>query len=253
METDNFGGIRVVQIVWPGQDAVENVLVAFELDRLSVVPVGERLRVSGDLRDEHLAVRCDPECAERALAGQGHAAPVAGVGAAQEATGGLGVSMRATDGEIAIVDADVDRYDLSSLVQLDSGTSATPIELLHALIDFNFHIPSNLATAAVIAIDDDVAVQQVDYDKLRARLLAQGQVLAPLDHPDPAHLLVTGTGLSHLGSADARDEMHRKLSADEEAALSDSMKMFRMGLEGGKPAPGETGGSWAGSPTSTRR
>jgi acyl-CoA synthetase (AMP-forming)/AMP-acid ligase II len=32
-----------------------------------------------------------------------------------------------------IVEADVDRYDLSSLVQLDSGTSATPIELLHAM------------------------------------------------------------------------------------------------------------------------
>lgn len=32
-----------------------------------------------------------------------------------------------------IVEADVDRYDLSSLVQLDSGTSATPIELLERM------------------------------------------------------------------------------------------------------------------------
>ncbi len=32
-----------------------------------------------------------------------------------------------------IVEADVDRYDLSALAQLDSGTSATPIELLHAM------------------------------------------------------------------------------------------------------------------------
>jgi hypothetical protein len=33
------------------------------------------------------------------------------------------------------------------------------------------------ATAAVIAIDDGVAVQQVDYRKLRGRLLQDGQVL----------------------------------------------------------------------------
>ena len=35
-------------------------------------------------------------------------------------------------------------------------------------------------------------------------LLAQRRVLAPLDHPDPAHCLITGTGLTHLGSAQAR-------------------------------------------------
>jgi hypothetical protein len=69
--------------------------------------------------------------------------------------------------------------------------------------------------------------------------LAEGRVLAPIDHPDPAHLLLTGTGLTHLGSADARDRMHKANAQDEH--LTDSMKMFRMGLEGGKPAPGETG------------
>ncbi|HSE74598.1 MAG TPA: AraD1 family protein [Dongiaceae bacterium] len=65
-------------------------------------------------------------------------------------------------------------------------------------------------------------------------LLSQGRVLAPVDHPDAAHCLVTGTGLTHLGSADARDKMHKKIAGDVES-LSDSMKMFRMGLEGGKP------------------
>jgi hypothetical protein len=59
-------------------------------------------------------------------------------------------------------------------------------------------------------------------------------VLAPVDHADAAHCLVTGTGLTHLGSADTRDKMHKKISGDVET-LSDSMKMFRMGLEGGKP------------------
>ena len=70
--------------------------------------------------------------------------------------------------------------------------------------------------------------------------LAQGRVLAPLDHPgDPAHLIVTGTGLTHLGSAEGRDSMHKDLS--DAAKLTDSMKMFKLGLEGGKPAAGREG------------
>jgi hypothetical protein len=71
-----------------------------------------------------------------------------------------------------------------------------------------------------------------------ASLLAEGRVLSPIDHRDPAHLLVSGTGLTHLGSAAARDGMHARLSVAE---LTDSMKMFRMGLEAGKPPAGEIG------------
>ncbi len=73
-----------------------------------------------------------------------------------------------------------------------------------------------------------------------AGLLAEGRLLAPLDHPDPAHCLITGTGLTHIGSAQARDSMHQVQAADE-ATLSDSMKMFRLGIEGGKPEPGNVG------------
>src|SRR3954463_8029361 len=67
-----------------------------------------------------------------------------------------------------------------------------------------------------------------------------GRLLAPLDHSDDAHTFVTGTGLTHLGSADTRDAMHKKIGGDV-AALSDSMKMFRLGVEGGKPAAGGVG------------
>jgi len=67
-----------------------------------------------------------------------------------------------------------------------------------------------------------------------------GRLLPPLDHQDPAHCYVTGTGLTHLGSADTRDAMHKKIGGDVET-LSDSMKMFRLGVEGGKPAPGRSG------------
>ena len=68
----------------------------------------------------------------------------------------------------------------------------------------------------------------------------EGRLLPPLDHPsDHAHMLVTGTGLSHLGSAEGRDQMHRDLA--DAATLTDSMRMFKLGLEGGKPAAGQDG------------
>ena len=90
------------------------------------------------------------------------------------------------------------------------------------------------AIAAQLSLDEAVQAEgdgaALDY---RA-LLAEGRVLSPVDHPDAAHCLVTGTGLTHLGSADTRDKMHKKISGDVDS-LSDSMKMFRMGLEGGKP------------------
>ena len=69
--------------------------------------------------------------------------------------------------------------------------------------------------------------------------LAAGRLLSPIDHEDPAHLIMTGTGLTHLGSAEGRDKMHRDAAAA--ATQTDSMRMFLEGVEGGKPAPGETG------------
>ena len=71
-----------------------------------------------------------------------------------------------------------------------------------------------------------------------ARMADEGRITLPVTHPDPAHMHLTGTGLTHLGSASARDAMHTTLQND---TLTDSMKMFRMGLEGGRPAPGKAG------------
>lgn len=69
----------------------------------------------------------------------------------------------------------------------------------------------------------------------------QGRLISPINHPDAAHLHLTGTGLTHLGSAATRDSMHKKLSTGDTEAQTDSMKMFQMGLEGGKPANGQPG------------
>ena len=65
-------------------------------------------------------------------------------------------------------------------------------------------------------------------------LYADGRLLCAIDHPDDARILLTGTGLTHLGSAEGRDKMHRQLAEAEQ--LTDSMRMFQEGLEGGKPA-----------------
>jgi hypothetical protein len=63
-------------------------------------------------------------------------------------------------------------------------------------------------------------------------------LLSAIDHDDPAHLLVSGTGLTHLGSAEGRDKMHKAAAAGH---ATDSMRMFLEGVEGGKPAPGSEG------------
>jgi hypothetical protein len=70
------------------------------------------------------------------------------------------------------------------------------------------------------------------------RALGEQRILAPIDHPDTAHLHLTGTGLTHLGSAESRDKMHRAAAA---GTTTDSMRMFLLGLEGGKPSDGAIG------------
>jgi hypothetical protein len=105
-----------------------------------------------------------------------------------------------------------------------------------------FETTYDLAQAAIGArksIVELVAADEGDGTDSYDAVIAEGRLLVPLDHPDPAHCIVTGTGLTHLGSADARDQMHKNLGEAE--TLTDSMKMFRDGLTGGKPAGGQPG------------
>ncbi|MFY0990129.1 AraD1 family protein [Halomonas sp. C05BenzN] len=85
-------------------------------------------------------------------------------------------------------------------------------------------------------IEAAVTETVLDYQ----RLIDERCLLPPLSHPDPAHCLVTGTGLTHLGSAGTRSAMHAKVQ-DEATELTDSMRMFKMGVEGGKPSDNEPG------------
>src|SRR5690242_16013699 len=72
-----------------------------------------------------------------------------------------------------------------------------------------------------------------------AAALEAGRLLPAIDHPDSSRMMLAGTGLTHLGSAEGRDAMHK--AAAEAAHQTDSMRMFLEGVEGGKPAPGQTG------------
>ena len=79
--------------------------------------------------------------------------------------------------------------------------------------------------------------ESLDYDQVYEGR-AQWKLLAPIDHPQEiARCLVSGTGLTHLGSARDRASMHMA----KEQELTDSMKMFRWGVEGGRPGDGEIG------------
>ncbi len=95
------------------------------------------------------------------------------------------------------------------------------------------------------AIAEGVSLQQAARRRMTAEAVDVSggnpdvRLLQPIDHADPAHLYLTGTGLTHLGSAASRDKMHALAAA--RGAQTDSMRMFLDGLKGGKPAGGGVG------------
>lgn len=127
--------------------------------------------------------------------------------------GKIAVAVRNGPGEAAHIVKGADSVYALAKTAANSGKSFADIVAAHGLGD------------------------SVDLDAI----YAEGRFLPPITHPDPAHLHLTGTGLTHLGSAATRDSMHKKTSEQAEETLTDSMKMFRMGLENGKPAPGQKG------------
>ncbi len=131
------------------------------------------------------------------------------------------------------------------LVQFELGNGQRRVGLVDGPLVREIQGATSTRDLALAAIDKKISLaEQVDslglgdnhdYSQLRADLM----ILPPLDHPDPAHLLVSGTGLTHLGSASARDKMHQQ--GNDEAGMTDTMRIFKWGLEGGKPAAGQPG------------
>src|SRR5580698_4488973 len=76
-------------------------------------------------------------------------------------------------------------------------------------------------------IRQNLADHTLDYDAVYNGA-SDWRLLVPFDHPSqPASTLVSGTGLTHFGSARDRQSMHAKTTVADEENLTDSMKMFR--------------------------
>lgn len=87
------------------------------------------------------------------------------------------------------------------------------------------------------AVDKLVSDTSEDYETL----LNNKRILIPVDHHDPYHLWITGTGLTHLGSAASRDQMHNNNDEESKENLTDSIKIFRAGVLDGKMQNGKPG------------
>ena len=93
------------------------------------------------------------------------------------------------------------------------------------------------ATSLISTLKKFIGHESLDYDAVYEGE-SEWRLLPSFDHPrDPAHCLVSGTGLTHKASAANRAAMHQQATAE----LTDSARMYRMGLEGGNPPPGEIG------------
>jgi hypothetical protein len=80
--------------------------------------------------------------------------------------------------------------------------------------------------------------ETLDYDEVYAGR-SPWRLLPAFDHPtDRAACLVTGTGLTHKASADNRERMHQAAAA---GSLTDSMRMYLSGVDGGRPDAGKVG------------
>lgn len=129
---------------------------------------------------------------------------------------------------------------IKSLVQFAQG-SARGV----AALDPNGQARRLVGARSTIQLARDAIAAGQDLRSFAAGLtgdaidLATVTLLPPVDHENAAHLLVSGTGLTHLGSAEGRDKMHKAAAGGEQ--LTDSMRMFLMGVDGGKPERGSAG------------
>ncbi|WP_296702154.1 AraD1 family protein [Algoriphagus sp.] len=87
-------------------------------------------------------------------------------------------------------------------------------------------------------LEQHLSTDQLEYDSVYDGK-SEWKLLPSFDNPDiVSNCIVTGTGLTHLNSAMNRDVMHQN---DAENLLTDSMKVYQWGVEGGKPKDGEIG------------
>lgn len=139
---------------------------------------------------------------------------------------------------------------MTRVVQIQNGNrrrvAVVEEPSLRLIADFE-----SLYSIAAAAINSGRSISTIIQNHLAEELLdynavyngqSDWRLMIPLDHPiGPAGTMVSGTGLTHFGSARDRQAMHEKTDVDEERKQTDSMKMFRLGVEGGRPADGQIG------------
>src|SRR5215207_3033489 len=157
---------------------------------------------------------------------------------------------------LLVADADAD----SRAGAVGSGSSSRAIELLYALASEAIRTSTPLSELVRRGATGEV----LDYDSIYAGA-SPWRLLSPIDHPDElSRCIVSGTGLTHIGSARDRHKMHddaaQNAAATTQAApasaaaavmtspqteaaapVTDSMRMFEAGLIGGRPGPGMVG------------
>ena len=131
-------------------------------------------------------------------------------------------------------------------VQLKNGTTrrVALVEEPKLRLLRDFHSMYALALAAISAggkltsiATSHLTEETVEYDQVYDRV-GPWELMSPIDHPqEQARCMISGTGLTHFGSARDRASMHTV----NEQELTDSMKMFESGVAGGKPTVGEVG------------
>jgi hypothetical protein len=133
---------------------------------------------------------------------------------------------------------DEDRHRRIGLSSEDSATLRLikDFDSIYDLALAAIRTGESLSTLAQSSLSDE----RIDYD----HAIQEQRLLPPLDHPDPARCLVSLTGLTHLGSAQSRDQMHAAVASGN---VTDSIRIFQIGVDGGKPTPGEIGAQpeWA--------
>jgi hypothetical protein len=131
---------------------------------------------------------------------------------------------------------------LSQILNADGSVSVVAREGSEAAVvrgAVSTYALASEALAKGIGLAEVIAARGLGEAVDLVALAAAGRLALPITHPDLTHMHLTGTGLTHLGSAATRDAMHAKLDGAE--TLTDSMKMFQMGLADGRPAPGQVG------------
>lgn len=104
-----------------------------------------------------------------------------------------------------------------------------------------FELNTNTYSLVKHAIEHQVAIIEYAQTLTTGRvhqyndLLTSNRLALPIHHTDPAHLIVTGTGLTH------RNSMLARTSMQENTALTEAQKIYLMGVDHGRPSLADIG------------